>query len=1091
VVLALAAAPADAQHVGDAESASALQPAAAPPASEAQPALVFRDPAAPRSVSTPAVERRVRFTVTGRVLSADDRLPLPGANVVVVGTSVGTATDADGQYVLEAPSETDTLRFTFVGYEPQEIPILGREEIDVTLSPISYRGDEVVVIGYGERQIRDLTGSIGVVGVEELENRPLVSFEEALAGRIAGVQVQQNSGDLQGNFAVNIRGVGSFGSTSRPLYIVDGIPIEPTDLSFLATLNPQDIASISVLKDASSASIYGVRAADGVVIITTKTGAGRPPQIQFSTELGAASPIRSLDMLNSAELAAYRLEAVRNSQGEDPTFELPEPLQDPEFLAQNDTDWQDAVTQTGLTQRYNLSAQGSAGPIQFATSGNYENVEGRLIGTGIERASLRLNSVVDLSERATIDVRLNGSRQWGTVTGNDQTFGGALRNALYKYPWEAPYDSAGNFAEYDTNDPELGAIYSSAFAENPVADLLETELARQWQQFLGSVALSYEFPIGLTYRGSGSANLSANTADDFLPARNRARQMREFLVVRANDQFGYNYFTDHTLTFAREFGAHDLEVLGGASWQENYREFAFIAATGGTNNAQNQISLQPEIISATAAREQSQVLLSYFGRADYDFADKYFVTGTFRIDGGSKFSPGRRWGTFPAVGLAWRISGEPFMRGLTFIEDLKLRASYGELGDRTGVGDNVFLNRVGTGFLAFGDDPVQHTPISNIGLEDGVGWETIRQLDLGFDLTALRGRLGFTFDFYNRNTIDVLGNVATPPAFPTGFVAGNIGEVRNRGFEFALDGVPVQSDGGFNWRFNATFGYNDNEVLAIGEGVQGESSFLAGRNLNDGPLQFGAVNRTEVGRSIGDFWVWDFEGICQQAQYDEATDSCAGLTSRGGIDGVRPGDTLYRDLNGDGIIDDEDRTYVGSGLADIFGGITNIVSYGPLELETLFTYTLGRQLFDTSLMFGISGDSNINKRDAVLDRWTPENTDTDIPRAFQGRRGYINALPSDFFVQDADFLRLRTLRLTYTLPERFAVYLGARRAQISLIGTNVFTWTGYSGYDPEASSGGRDGSGNIDAASAPLSPGLDLTTYPIARTFGVRLNVTL
>ena len=1029
------------------------------------------------------------FPVSGQVVSADDRLPLPGVNVRVAGTTLGGATDVDGRYTVTVPSETDSLTFSFVGYETQTIPVLGRGTINVSLSPRNYGGDEVVVIGYGTSAVRDLTGSVGAITSEEIEGRPLVSFEDAIAGRVAGVNVQQNSGDLQGNFQIDIRGVGSFGSTNRPLYIVDGIPIEPTDNSFLSTINTEDIESISVLKDASSASIYGVRAADGVVIITTKSGAGLAPAIEFSTEFDAASPIRTLDMLNSAQLAEYRRDAVRNSQGANPTFELPAPLQDPAFLAANDTDWQDAVLQTGLSQRYNVSARGSSGPVQFATSGNYENVEGRIIGTGIERASIRLNSVVELSRRATVDVRLNGSRQWGSVVGNDQTFGASLRDALYKYPWERPYNDDGSFAAYDTNDPELGQIYSNPFPQNPVADLLENRRDRQWQQFIATTALTYRLPLSLRYRGSASANVSSNTADDFSPTRDRPRQQREFVSVAAFDQLGYNYFTDHTLTFDRELGAHDVEVLGGFSFQENYREFTFVEGTGGTNNELTQVSLQPTR-SGTSAREQSQRLISYFGRLQYDYLDRYFVTATVRADGSSKFSPERRWAVLPAFGLAWRLSSEPFLRDVGAINDLKLRASFGFLGDREGIGDNAFLTRVGSGFVAFGELPAQATPLSNVALADGVGWETIRQLDLGLDLTTLRGRLGLTLDVYDRFTEDVLGSVPAPPAFPVGGVAGNIGSVRNRGVEVALNATPVDA-GRFDWRTTLTFGYNENEVESVRDDILGDSGALLGRNLNDGPLQFGSINYTVVGRSIGDLYGWEFVGICSTEQYDPATDSCGGLRSRAGINGVQPGDTIYRDVNGDGIIDDADRVFLGSGLPKAFGGLTNVLSFGPLELETLFTYAFGRKLFDTSLLFGISGDSNINKRAVVLDRWTPDNQDTDIPRAFQGRRGYINALPSDFFIQSADFVRLRTIRLTYTLPGRFAGVVGASAAQLSLIGTNLLTFTDYTGYDPEASSGARSNSGSLDAASAPLSPGLDLTTYPIAKTVGVRLNVTL
>ena len=550
------------------------------------------------------------FAVSGVVRGADDRQTLPGVNVLIKGTGIGVATGMDGEYALTAPTELDTLVFSYIGYETQEVPIIGRSEINIELRPQGYGGDEVVVIGYGSREVRDLTGSVGAVTTDEIEGKALTSFEDAIAGRIAGVQVQQNSGDQIGNFSVDIRGVGSFSGSNRPLYVVDGIPLESTDIAFLSTLNTEDIESISVLKDASSASIYGTRAADGVVIITTKTGAGQEPQIRLSAFTGVSTPVSQIEVLNSEQLAQFRFESVRNSQGANPRFELPAPLQDAAFLAANDVDWQDVLTRDALQQSYNINALGSNGPFQYSASGGFETDEGTLIGTDLSKASIRLNAVTQLSTKATLDVRMTGARQWGAVTQNDQTFGASFRDGLYKYPWEVPYNADGSFAEYDTSDPEFGQIYSGAFPQNPAADILENSRDRQWQQFIGNVAFTYQLPLSLRYRGSGSANISRNRADDFFPTRDRVRQLRETINVRSFDQSGFNYFTDHTLTFDREVGPHDIEVLGGMSFQENYLEFTFISAGGGTNNGQRAISLQPEIISASGARQQSQVLLS-------------------------------------------------------------------------------------------------------------------------------------------------------------------------------------------------------------------------------------------------------------------------------------------------------------------------------------------------------------------------------------------------------------------------------------------------------------------------------------------------
>ena len=1083
VSLLRASLPALAFLLGSSASPAAAQTALAEAPSDPRPAaLRAAAPAAPRAA------RALDFEVSGVVRGSDDNLTLPGVNVLVKGTATGVATGLDGAYALAAPTELDTLVFSYIGYETQEVPILGRSVIDVELRPEGFAGDEVVVIGYGSREVRDLTGSVGVVTSEEIAGKPLASFEDALAGQVAGVQVQQNSGDQIGNFSVDIRGVGSFSGSNRPLYVVDGVPLDIDDVAFLSSINPADIESISVLKDASSASIYGTRAADGVVIITTKTGAGQAPQIRFTSLTGVSQPFGNIEMLSSADLAAFIRDSRRNAQGNNPTYELPGPLQDPAFLAANDVDWQDELTRdNALQQSYNLNALGSAGPFQYSASGSYETDEGLLIGTDFSKASIRLNGVAELSRRATLDVRLNGSRQWGSVVGNDQTFGAAFRDGLYKYPWEQPYNPDGTFAEYDLDDPERGSIYSQAFGQNPVADILEQRLDRQYQQFIGNVAFTYDLPLNLRYRGSGSANLSRKRADDFVPAIDRIRygSARETATARANDESGFNYFTDHTLTLDYERGSHDVEVLGGTSFQTKYREFLFVAAQGGINNEQRAISLQPEIVSASGAREQNQVLLSYFGRVEYDFADKYFVTGTLRRDGSSKFAnTDNVWGLFPAVAVSWRASSEPFFRSLSAVDDLRFRASYGELGDN-GIRDNATLNTLARGFVGFGDDPVVFYTPNNIATRD-LRWETVRQLDVGMDLTMLRGRLALTADAYNRETVDILLPVGTPPAFPVGTIAANIGSVQNRGFELGLNTVPVRS-GAFTWNLDATFGYNDNTVLSLGEDVLGESTSLPGRTLAEGPFgRFrGPVNRTEVGRSIGEFYVWEFVGICGTADYDEAANACGGIT------GLRPGDTLYRDLDGDGAITDADRSFQGSGLPKMFGGVTSSFQIGPVGLQTLFTYALGRKVLDTQRIFGLSGDSNINKRAEVLDRWTPDNQDTDIPRALQGPQGYLNVRPSTFFLSNADFLSLRSLTLSYAVPTRWLGAFGGKRAEIALVGNNLFTWTGYSGINPEVSSGQRTGSGNIDASSAPTSPGLDFTTYPLSRTISARVTLTL
>ncbi|MGV3504028.1 MAG: TonB-dependent receptor [Adhaeribacter sp.] len=1003
--------------------------------------------------------------------------PLPGVTVLVKGTTIGTTTAADGRFSLEVPDNTATLVFSFIGFTTQEQAINSRTAIQVTLQEDSQSLKEVVVVGYGTQQRSSITSSVASVSTKSIETQPLAGLDQALAGQAAGVQAAQRTGSPGGGVTVRVRGTGSIGAGNEPLYVVDGFPMEGgfnRDMSPLSTLNPNDIESIQVLKDASSAAIYGSRGSNGVVIITTKRGKAGKPRVQLSTYQGLQQVANKIDMLNAREYALFNTEARNNAwvdaggKASDPNsarpdrFKIPPMFQDPASLGEG-TDWQEAVFRTAPIRNYELSTSGGSDLTQFLVSGGYFNQQGTVINTGFERYSFRFNLDTKVSDKIKLGVNLSPSYSSTDVLPvDDQVFtGGILASALSLAPTIPVYNPDGSFTT------QLGASpLVTGVVDNPVAIAHKIKGRNATFRTLGTVFGEYGFAPGLTFKTSFGADYSDARTSFYHPSDlgRDAATAPVIPIARAANSRSYVLLNENTLTFDRVFDDHHLTALLGFTNQQAYWESASLSATNFPNDLVMTLNAGQVTAGGTSAAEWS--LLSYLGRVNYSFKSKYLFTATIRRDGSSRFGAANKWGTFPSASLGWNLAQEEFLKNAGPVSDLKLRASYGlagnnAIGDYSHIGllsSSRYVLGAGAGQLVNGLQPAS---ISNQHL----GWEVMDQADLGLDLGLFKNRLLLTVDYYNKNTSDLLLSVPVPSS--TGFTSAlqNIGKVNNKGWEFALGTRNLVNTLTWNTDFNISF--NKNEVLALGPAgdpiISRSPSFSPNTHI------------TQIGSPVGSFYGYEVIGVYRdQADVDNSP-------AVRGAGGSKPGDLKYRDVNGDKQITGADVTIIGDNHPDFTYGLTNTFGYKNFDLSVLIDGAQGFELLNGGRRnIGLVSGS-YSRRD-VLNRWqSPENPgDGRTPRANVVPTGGNVTYVSSLLVEDASFLRIRNLNLRYRLPQKVLDLARAQQASLSLSVQNAFTFTKYLGYNPEQSFQGTN----------PLTPGVDFNGYPVARTFTLGVNVS-
>ena len=1040
--------------------------------------------------------------VTGKVTAEDGRA-IQGVNVLVKGTGTGTSTNVSGNFTIAAPGNA-TLVFSIAGYTNQEIAVGNRSAVDAKLSIDTRALGEVVVIGYGTQRRKDVTGAISSVTAEQIAKVPVTTLDQSLQGRSAGVQVTNNDGAPGGGVQVQIRGIGSLG-TNDPLYVVDGYPIS----GGINTLNPNDIASIDILKDASATAIYGNRASNGVVIITTKRGRRNGVQVSVDGLTSIQARPKTYDVLNAQQFGT-----LANAQATiDGYTPLPE-WANPSSLTE--ADWQKAIYQSGLKQNYNVALRGGSDKVQSAFSVGYFDQKGIVLGSDFKRINLSLN--LDYTPytwlRSSSSFKYSrGDTKLPFGTGGQGASSGV--GYLTKLPPTVSgnkltsqiSDGAGNYGFFNPNNQSV-----RNWGSGPVYNIETQDQKNLSNYVLATTSLEATIIAGLKIK----TNLGINTNDYsgyyFTPSDTRAltqygtgtQTSVNFYNQSANNTF--EWLWENTISYTKTFGKHNIDFVGGVSAQEN--TFRQIGAQG-NNLPSDQLRDLGSLPALTNiyGNQQTISLASQFGRLNYSYMDKYLVTGTVRRDGSSRFAPGHQYGTFPSGSVAWRIKQESFLKDVDAISDLKIRASYGEIGNQFNAGAFQYLAQYSSGPAAnnSGNNGYPFNKVYQPGLvlnslpNPDLKWETSDQTDIGADASFLHGSLTVTVDYYNKKSRDFLLNIPVPAQ--TGFTTAyrNVGSIVNKGVEFAVNyNHTVRKD--FTYGIGLNLSTVSNKLLSLATG----ESYI--NNLGDlgfsttGSNNWGVYSRSSVGGPVGEFYGYKSAGIFQtQKEIDDLNAISvakygAGLfyqTTSGPNKSAVPGDRKFVDVNGDGHITADDQTALGSPIPKFFGGINLDATFKGFDFNAFFYGVYGNKIFNyqerTLESFesstGSVGIENISEK-YLHGAWTPTNPSNRYA-IISANDFNVNTRPSDVYVENGSYLRLRNLTIGYTVPDTYIKRLSISKIRLFVSGQNLFTITKYSGLDPEIGIP-QDANGN----RLPTASGIDVGTYPSSKFYTFGLNVT-
>lgn len=952
--------------------------------------------------------------VTGKVTTTEGE-GIPGVNVIVKGTSIGSITDTEGQYRISA--QGGTLIFSFIGYSAQEVEINGRTVVDVVMQEDVTTLEQVVVIGYGTQKKKDITSSVAVVDQSAIENRPLVSPLEALQGKAAGVQVTQNSGKPGAPLSVRVRGSTSIEAGNEPLYVIDGVQTADT-----RGLNPSDIASISVLKDAASASIYGARAANGVVIITTKRGRTGTPTIRFDSYVGFSKLRKKIDVLNTDQYKALMAE-IPSVGALDPSIT-------------NYTDWNKEVFRTGVAQNYQLSLSGGTEKSQYLISGSYLKNEGMVKPAQFDRYSIRLNLDNQVTSWFKVATNMNFLRLKTEDTPDNLSSGrgGVIMSTLNTPPFLNIYKPDGS-GQFDPNP------FQPSW-ENPYAYMNGTDQQQVESRLYGNVNTEIKFTKDLSLKSNLGIDLGFKTDDSYTdPFRTVAGRQAHGLGHAIRESY-YSWIIENMLNYTKSFGNHNLNVIAGISSQKRQTDYSNISGSDFPEDTHVKTMNAANVESAYNTIDEWS-LVSFLARVMYDYQGKYLFTGSIRRDGSSKLA--NPWGVMSSVSVGWRISSESFMEGVTAIDDLKLRLSYGRTGNQEGIpsyikyGLTEYTRRPVTNPLPTGPSLSQ----KSLGNQD-LKWETTDQANLGIDLSVLESRLNFTFDAYIKKTHDLLLDVQLPEATGMPSILTNAGEMQNKGIELNVSSVNMDKE--LKWVTDFNISFNRNKITSINEKLS--SVYPYGRVYSNNQ----DVIFIRPGYALGTFYGYVSEGVNPET-----------------------GDIQYKDVNKNGIVTPDDRTIIGYAQPDFIYGLTNTLTYKNWNLSFFFQGSQGNDVFNATRVDLEGMFDSKNQSTAVLRRWTETNKNTDIPRA-----GNINNVNnSTRFVEDGSYLRLKAITLGYDLSGDLLNRVGIRKLYVYGTGQNLLTFTNYSGFDPEVNAFGQ--------SSKEL--GVDYGTYPQARTIIFGINV--
>jgi len=995
-------------------------------------------------------------TISGTVTEALDGKTIPGVTVLVKGTTNGTTTDIQGKFSLRINESAKALLFTFIGMKTQEIPITASNTYNVQMESEAVNLDEVVVIGYGAVKKSDLTGSVASIRTDDLKKIPVNSLDQGIQGKVSGVQVTQLSSQPGGAMSMRIRGGNSIMAGNEPLYVIDGVLIESQiDMSWigspaqngLSSINPNDIESMEILKDASATSIYGARGANGVVLITTKRGKTGKDNISFEAYWGTQHKAKDINVMNASQFAKLYDEAGYNA---DPANYKPL-YPNPDSLGEG-TDWQSEIYRDAPIQNYQLSFSGSNEKTTYAMSAGYYSQGGIIYGSDFKRYSFRLNLDRKITDKLTGGSNLSYTQTIANTVPTDTPggfFPGVVNTALIFNPTLPVYDANG---QYTLTDPN-----ADGWLDNPVAVTRDVDAVDKANRLLGNAYLEYSILKDIKFKTSLGVDIYHSVQDMYTPDYVFSGSFNGGQARYASSEMQNRIF-ENILTYNKTYNnIHKINAVAGFTFQKNDSRTYIDISTGFPNDILGYYGIANATNMPTILTGFSEsAVVSYLGRINYSLKDKYLFTVTGRVDGSSKFGPNNRYATFPSAAFAWRASEEDFLKNFKQISNLKVRMSYGVSGNDR-IFDYAYIKTISSSMYYFNNSfPGSGFAPDNPG-NDNLKWETTQQIDGGLDISFVHNRIGFTMDYYNKNTYDLLYYFNLP--WTTGYTSylKNIGKLRNTGFEFALNTTNLINE--FKWNTTANISFNKNKIIDL----NGVDLYI---NNDTYKLKIGNWAVIREGEQMGSFYGLVSDGIWQTSETDKAASY-----------GAQPGDFKYIDKNSDGKINNEDCGIIGHALPKFTWGMSNNFAYKNFSLDVFIQGSHGNQILNSNRFELESGNGLSNASVKLLDRWTPENPSNLYPRANRSA-DYLHM--STRYLEDGSYIRIKTLTLSYDLPDKLTKSIRMKKVKVYVTAQNLYTITNYSGFDPEVGSFGMDNT----------RMGYDFGSYPSVKTyiFGTSIN---
>lgn len=975
-----------------------------------------------------------KVSVTGKVTDASNGLPLFGVSIGITGTTSGTISDIDGNFTIQVPSKEAVLVFSSVGYKSQQIAVGSNTSLHVALVLETTQLEQIVVVGYGTQRKKDLTGSIALVSTKEIKSLAVPSISDALQGRAAGVQVI-SSGTPGSDATIRIRGIGTI-NDNNPLLVIDGVPVS----SGLNTLNMNDVESMQVLKDASATAIYGSRGANGVVIITTKRGKSEQSHLAFNYFFGMQNATHVVDMLNASEFAALHNDIMANAGlPQNPAYANPASLGE-------GTDWLGEMFNPAPMQNFSMSYSGGSEKTNVYVSGNYLSQNGIITNTGYKKITLQFNS----------DTKVFNKLKFGnslTLNHDTKTSGNySIQNAMLALPTQPLYQEDGNYS-----GPIQQPIWDGDIV-NPIGLAKTVDNSTLGYNLIGSLYGEYEIIKDLKIKSTFGLQANFWNSRTWAPDYHWNSSINENSYLYEKYNKNLTWLWDNTVTYEKAIEKHNIALMAGISAQENEYHYLNGSKQSFASNLTQQMdngTLQPTLGGSTS----SWSLLSYIGRANYSYNGKYLATATVRYDGSSRFGEGNKWGLFPSGSVAWRISEEDFMKSVTFINSMKVRAGYGLTGNQE-IGNYSFSSALQTVKYNF-NNSVVNAVVPLMMPNPNVQWEEQKQANIGIDASMFKSRIEVTIDAYIKNTDKMLVPMSVPVS--TGYSDVyvpyiNAGKMENKGIEFTIDSRNLVGD--FTWNTSFNFSYNRNTIKSLNDTVPMTSGSI-GLNYNLALIQ--------AGHPANEFYGFITEGVFQTQE--EVDNHAVQVPGNDPYSRTSAGDIRFKDMNNDGVINDLDRVFTGNPNPTFIFALNNSFTYKGFDLGLFLQGVTGNKIFNANRLYTEAMSVAQNQTIETLNRWTGEGTSNTMPRAVFNDPNK-NSRPSDRYVENGSYLRIKNLTLGYTLPSSLTqkAYMSSVRVYAS--GLNMFTFTRYTGFDPEVG-----------------TSGIDNNVYPVTATYSLGINI--